>query len=674
MRFPSLLSSCLSLGLLFAPTLVRAAEASLASPGGRVVVFVSDTHGLRYRVMLDGQPALVESQLGLEFAGGAALGRASRIVATSQRDHEGSWENPLGQRRIVPDHYHELNLELAGSDALRFRLVIRAYDNGVAFRYEIPEQPGLSEYVVTAERTEFVFPADLKCWAGNPGACAEVQYPEKRLLQLNQGAAEPHVLPLLVQLPKGYAAIAESDLLDWAGMFLRAADPLSDGSQRPGAKVALAERSDHRGLVVGRSRRVSPWRVVMLARDAAELLTNDLVATLATPSCVADRSWIKPGASAWDAWWTGVNPSQPENTGVYSRGDTRSHREFIDFAAEMGLRYQVMDWFWYDHMTLWDKGLHSPPNNPPGDFSRPLPHIDVPGLVSHARERGVGLWIWAHCLDIRTYGMERALSHFAGLGLVGIKVDFFNSDSQETVQWVVELLECAARHHLMVDLHGFYKPTGLARTYPHFLTQEGVLGNEYNKLPGKQCDTRHTITLPFTRGLLGPMDFTPGGFLNRSAAEFKVASPAEVMGTRARQLAETVVYFSPLVVLCDSPANYRGQPGVEFLRALPTVWDETVVLSAEVAGHVVIARRSGSRWYLAAMNGETPLTLRVPLRFLGAGRWELHAFADAADSETHPQALSEYFAKLESTQTLELTLSGSGGYAAVLSPEAVAKP
>jgi alpha-glucosidase len=654
---------------LLAPPFAHAKEESLASPDGRVVVAVSDTDGLHYRVTFDGQPALADSRLGLDFSGGISLGRTAKISAATRDEHDGSWENPFGPRRVVPDRYRELKLELVeNADApKRLNLIIRAYDNGIAFRYEIPAQPGLETFTVTHELTEFIFPTDLKCWAGNPSGCAENQYPEKRLTQLTTNAGWAHVLPLLVELPNGYAAIAESDLIDWAGMFVSAATPGADGSPRPGAKVALASRHDGNGLVVGREHRLSPWRVVMLARSAADLLTNDLVATLATPSRIADTSWIKPGVSAWDAWWTGVNSSQPENTGVYSRGDTRSHKEYIDFAAEMGFRYQLMDWFWYEHMTLWDKGLNSPPNHPSGDFTHSLPHIDVPGLVAYARERNVSLWIWAHSLDIKTFGLERALDHFVKLGVVGIKVDFFNSDSQETVQWIVQLLESAARHHLMVDLHGVYKPTGLARTYPNFLTQEGVLGNEYNKLGGNQCTTRHTITLPFTRGLLGPMDFTPGGFLNRTAADFKVASPAEVIGTRARQLAETVVYFSPFLCLCDSPTNYRGQPGVEFFRGLPTVWDDAVVLSAEIAQHVVIARRSGSRWYLAAMNGDTPLTLRVPLHFLGEGRWQLRAFADTPESAGHPEAISDTTRPVSATDTIEITLSTAGGYAAVLS-------
>ncbi|HEY8994549.1 MAG TPA: glycoside hydrolase family 97 protein [Lacunisphaera sp.] len=669
MKISSAFAPAVALWLaLSATSQLLAKEESLTSPDGRVAVVVTDTGGLRYHVTLDGQPALANSRLGLDFAGGISLGRATTITTAARGDHDGTWENAFGPRRVVPDRYRELKLELTESadGPRRLNLIVRAYDNGVAFRYEIPAQPGLVDYVVTDELTEFVFPSDLKCWIGNPSGCAENQYPEKRLTELTSSLTWPHVLPLLVQLPKGYAAIAESDLIDWAGMFLSAAGPRADGTPRPGAKVALAQRNDHNGLVVGKDRRVSPWRVVMLARNAGELLTNDLVATLATPSQIADSSWVKPGVSAWDAWWTGINPTQPEQTGVYSRGDTRSHKEYIDFAAEMGFRYQVMDWFWYEHMTLWDKGLNSPPNKPSGDFTHPQPHIDVPGLVAYARERNIGLWIWAHSLDIKTFGLERALTHLAAQGVVGLKVDFFNSDSQETVQWIVELLECAARHHLMIDLHGVYKPTGLARTYPNFITQEGVLGNEYNKLDGKQCDTRHTITLPFTRGLLGPMDFTPGGFLNRTDADFKVTAPAQVMGTRARQLAETVVYVSPLLVLCDSPANYRGQTGVEFFRGLPTVWDDTVVVSAEVAEHVVVARRSGSRWYLAAMNGDAPLTLRVPLKFLGTGSWQLRSFADTAESATHPQAIADSTRTVAPGDTIELTLAPAGGYAAVL--------
>ena len=638
----------------------RAREESVASPDGRIVVAVNDTDGLRYYVTMDGAPVLTESRLGLDFEGGFSLGRDTAIKSATRSDHDSTWDNPFGQHRTVRDHYRELTLSLhEQADApARFALIVRAYDNGVAFRYELPEQPGLEHYVVTDERTEFIFPADYACWAGDYSDCAECQYPEKRLSELGANSARAHVLPLLVQLPHGYAAIAESDLLDWAGMFIAGAGPRADGTPRPGAKVALAPREDHHGLVVGHDRRLSPWRVIELVRDAKDLVASELVPTLATPSQLADTSWIKPGVSAWDPWWTGTNPTQPKFKGLNSRGDTRSDEDYIRFASEMGFPYQLIDWFWYEPM-----------DNRKADLTKPAPHVDIPGLIAFARARHVRLLLWMNSHDLTRQGFDPVFDQVVKWGFAGVKIDFMNSDSQETVNWYAAVLAAAARRHLMVDLHGAYKPTGLARTWPNFITQEGVLGNEYNKIPWnpRACSTLHTITLPFTRGLLGPMDFTPGGFLNRTAADFKITAPAEVVGTRARQLAETVVYFSPLTVLCDSPENYRGQPGVEFFRGLPTVWDDTVVLSAKVADHVVIARRSGSRWYLAAMNANAPLTVTVPLDFLGGGAWTLRAFADTPESATAPTSIAESTTVVHGGASLTLTLAPAGGYAAELS-------
>jgi alpha-glucosidase len=641
------------------PFRLGGAEESITSPDGRVVVSISDAGGLHYRVSFDGAPVLTDSSLGLDFEGGFSLGRRAAILRTARTEHDDTWENHFGQHRTVRDHYREAKLELQETaDAPgRLNLIVRAYDNGVALRYEIPVQPGLDSYVVTNERTEFIFPADLTCWAGDYSDCAECQYPEKLLSRLTANVAKPHVLPLLVKLTQGYAAIAESDLLDWAGMFVAAAGPRADGSLRPGAKTTLAARKDGHALVVGKDRRLSPWRVIMLAREAKDLVGQDLVATLATPSQIADTSWIKPGITAWDSWWTGTNPTQPEFKGLRARGDTRSHQEYIQFAADMGFPYQLIDWYWYEPM-----------NNPKADLTMPAAHVDIPGLIGFARERNVRLLLWLDSHDLARQGFEKVFTQVAAWGFAGVKIDFMNSDSQETVLWYADVLAAAAGHHLMVDLHGAYKPTGLARTWPNFITQEGVLGNEYNKIRAGACSTLHTATLPFTRGLLGPMDFTPGGFLNRTPAEFKVTAPAEVVGTRARQLAETVVYFSPLLCLCDSPENYRGQPGVEFFRGLPTVWDDTVALSAEVAQHLVIARRSGNRWYLGAMNGDAPLSLRVPLKFLGAGRWKLHAFADTPESARQPERIADTTATVGAEDTLELSLAPAGGYAAEFSP------
>ncbi|MEI6176201.1 MAG: glycoside hydrolase family 97 catalytic domain-containing protein [Verrucomicrobiota bacterium] len=228
----------------------------------------------------------------------------------------------------------------------------------------------------------------------------------------------------------------------------------------------------------------------------------------------------------------------------------------------------------------------------------------------------------------------------------------------------------AAKHHLMVNFHGAYVPTGLARTWPNYITQEGILANEYSKFSGS-CDPKHHITLPFTRNLLGPADFTPGGFLNRSVSQWRKTSPTQVMGTRARQLALATLLDSPLLCMADSPANYRGQTGLEYFRGLPTVWDETRVLSANLAEHLVEARRKGDIWYIAAMNHDKPLTLRVPLDFLGDGEHTIRIFADKPESATTATEITDTTRPITAKDSLEIPMVGDGGFAAVIIPPTV---
>jgi alpha-glucosidase len=647
-------------------TSAHSAEERVSSPDGAMKVIVSDDHGLNYRLEIGGKVVLTNSPLGLEFQDGAKLGPLAILTKASTKKHDDTWENVFGNRRVVRDDYRELRLTLkeSGTQTQTFGLIVRAYNDGMAFRYDLSQSSGLGNFVLTNELTEFRFADDYRCWAGDESECAENQYPEKKLSAIRSegrsGRPFRSVLPLVVETPAGYIAVAESDVLDWAGMSLT-------GTGTSAAKAILDRRSDGNGLVVSSTPRVSPWRVLIWGRTAAGLPGSDLVATLATPGRVKDTSWIKSGACAWDSWWTGINPydSDPKHRGVEARGTTPSHKEFIDFAAEMGWAYQLMDWYWYQGMTSYNKSLHSSPNPMRGDFKHSVSEINVTELIQYAKSKNVRLLIWAHSLDIETFGVENALSYIADQGFAGVKIDFLNSQSQETVQWCEQVLATAAKHHLLIDFHGTYKPTGLARTYPNFITQEGVLGNEYNKLGGNRCSPQHAITLAFTRALLGPMDFTPGGFLNRAPKDFKTTVPAEVMGTRARQLAMAVIYPSPLLVLCDSPQNYRGQPGLEFLRGIPTVWDETMVISGAVGKSIVMARRSGEKWYLVAMNGDDAAQLPVSLSFLGKGQWELQHFADKSDGSDY-QAVVESQENVTAKSALTLLLAPAGGYAGIL--------
>ncbi len=653
-----------SLLALLAPA-APAADQKLSAPDGKLSVIVSDRGGLNFRVEVNGVPVVTNSPLGLEFRDGTRLGPDAVIQKTDRKKHNGYWENPLGNRARVRDSWREMRLMLKDtpSGQRTFGLIVRAYDDGIAFRYDLPESSGLGQFVLNNEITEFRFAEDYRCWAGRENASAENQYPEMRLSAVpGTRAGRPYrsVLPLLVETPHGYFAIAESDLLDWSGMSL-------SGTGEPSVRAVLDRRTDGNGLVVSSVPCVSPWRVLIFGKTAADLADSDLVATLATPSKLKDISWIKPGACAWDAWWTGINPHDPDprHRNVESRGTTPSHKEYIDLAAEMGWSYQLMDWYWYHGMTSYDKSLHSRPNPVQGDFRKPVPEINIPELVQYAKSRNVRLFIWAHSLDVKTFGVEEALAYFAELGFAGVKIDFFNSQSQETVQWCEKVLEIAAKHRLLINFHGIHKPAGMSRTYPNFITQEGVLGNEYSKLGGNQCTPLHTITLPFTRALLGPMDFTPGGFINRPAKEFKVAVPAQVMGTRVRQLAMAVIYPSPLQVFCDSPQNYRGKPGIEFLKDIPTVWDESRVISGEVGKSIVLARRSGDRWYVAAMNGDGASELNLPLEFLGRGKWTIRSFADDSSGRDY-EAVQESTTAVDRKANLTLKLAPAGGFAGIV--------
>jgi len=606
---------------------------SVSSPDGRLTVDLAPGR-LTYEVKMDGQAVLAPSRLGLGFADGSEFGERAEFLRSERRSHRGEWEDAFGTDRRVKDRWNEIHLSFADTGR-NVGVIARVYDDGVAIRYELPG----GGYTISDDETEFRFPGDSPAWGGEFSSCAEVGYPETRLSQFPQKNA---CLPVVVKTPSTFVAISEADLLDWSGMFIRRSGP-------------TCLRASMASSTVGTGPRLSPWRVLMVGRTAADLVATNLIKNLAQPSRLNETAWIEPGISAWDPWWTGQNPTQPQFKGLNARGDTAADKRYIDLASEMGWRYQLVDWFWYDMGS-----------SDPATATKPVSSVDIPELFRYAKSKGVRLFLWVHSNDVKKMGADKLFAVYQKWGAAGVKIDFMNSDDQETVRWYEETLAAAARHHLMVDFHGAYKPTGLARTYPNYITQEGVLGNEYNKLPGERFNPHHMITLPFTRGLLGPADVTPAGFLNLDPANFRTnAVPTQTMGSRCRQLSLAVLMTSPFLCLCDAPENYRGQPGAEFLRGLPTVWDESRVLQADFAKSLVIARRKGRNWWLAAMNDTAPLTLRVPLKFLGNGQYRLETFADGAG----PADVKINSKHIRKQETLTIPMASAGGFVARFSAE-----
>ncbi|MFL6275328.1 MAG: glycoside hydrolase family 97 protein [Blastocatellia bacterium] len=593
----------------------------LLSPDGQLEVMVAlNSEGAPvYSVSYRNQPVIVPSTLGLEFKQGGLLSKNLRVTATRRDAHDETYSLVVGKARQARDHYNELVilLEEARAPQRKLDLIFRAYDDGAAFRYRLPAQAALTDFEIAAERSQFRFPTDLPCWALQRDSFStsyEGEYDRLTLNRISTGAIIG--LPLVVQMrdEATTVALSEADLDDYAGLYFTG---LNNGY---GVQSRLSPRKDDAGISVrghakGDGFR-TPWRVVMVASQPGKLIESLLILNLNPPNAIGDASWVRPGKAAWD-WWSG-----PVAQGVKQVGmNNETMKYYIDFASEFGLEYMLIDAGWYTPVA-W-----GPNADLKADITKTVPAINLPELVEYARSRGVGVWVWLNWVPANNQ-MDTAFPYYEKLGIKGVKVDFMDRDDQEMVAFYHRILKTAAAHHLMVDLHGAYKPTGLARTYPNYITQEGVMGAEYNKWSARVTAT-HNLTLPFTRMLLGPMDYTPGGFRNATRQEFKIQNTGpQVMTTRGQQLAMYVVYESPFACVSDSPDAYRNQPGSAFLKVVPTSWDETRVLGGEIGQFIVIARRRDQVWYVGAMTNEQAREVQVPLDFLGSGTYHLAGFVD----------------------------------------------
>jgi alpha-glucosidase len=665
--------SAVVFGIVFGLTAASAfADAVLSSPDGRIRITVSvkeklDPYPAGNRVYqsvaFKGTGILLDSPFGIDFKDHPPIAKNLRVVNEVRSSGDDAWETVVGKSRRIRNRYNELRLSLMETDPplRKIDLIYRATNDGAAFRYFLPEQEPLRAFKLSSERSEFQFADNHTCWAANFGGFLthqEAEFEKRKIGSLT--VSDPIGLPLLVQISDTcFVAITEAGLSDWAGMYVASA------GSRPNALVSvLSPRLDEPGVaVVSRTPRFSPWRVLMIGEKPGDLIESNLVLNLSEPSVIGDASWIKPGRCAWDRWWCG---SYAPDAGFPIGMDLPSMKYFTDFAAEMGWEYVLVDWYWYGSPFLdnWRP-------NPDVDITKFVPQMNVPELVRYAAGRNVGVLVWLewHHADRQ---MDEAFPLYEKWGVKGVKIDFMARDDQQMVQFYERTLKKAAEHHLTVDFHGAFKPTGLRRTYPNYITQEGVLGNEYNKWSDR-VTPGHTVTLAFTRMLAGPMDFTPGGFRNANQSQFKVVggdAPAPyVMGTRCHQLAMAVVYESPLQVFCDSPYNYRHSPaGLDLLKAVPVTWDETKVLAGQVGNVIVLGRRSGGEWYVGAMTDWDARSVEVPLSFLGAGPYRAQIWQDAPDSNEYPDRLEQKTVTVSASDRMTIRMAGGGGQVIRFSP------
>lgn len=611
---------------------------------------------LYYRVAYKGTPVLEDSPLGLDLLGAPALDGGFEVLEVAKRTEDSRWENAFGARRIVLDRYNEtvVALKEKAAPGRRLDIILRAYDEGVAFRYVLPEQEAMTEFTIASEATGFHFAADGFAYAldmGRFNTYNEGEYVRRPLADIKPASIVN--LPLLVELPGAglWAALLEADLTDYAGLYVGG---VAGAPNALAAKLSFPPNRRADQAVVGRTPKATPWRVLMVGTDPARFIErSDIVLNLSAPCALADTSWIKPGKAAWD-WWSGSHA-----TGVaFEPGmNTATMKHYIDFAARHGFEYMLVDAGW---APMSEDGRIE-------DILRHRPEVDVPAIVAYGKAKGVAtlLWVEWRALDRR---LDEALALYEKWGAAGIKVDYMNRDDQDMVNYYERVVRKAAEHRLTVDFHGAYKPTGLRRAYPNLLTREGVMGLEYSKWSDR-VTPEYDVTIPFTRMLAGPMDYTPGAMRNAAKGAFEARDVAPMsQGTRAHQLAMYVVYESPLVMVSDYPEAYEGQPGVEFIEKVPCVWDETRVLSGRPAEHIVVARRNGETWYVGAMTNWEARDAGLELGFLGVGDYEARVFADGPDAATDGTSLVVETKRVMAGDRLDLRLAPGGGAAVILTP------
>jgi alpha-glucosidase len=545
----------------------------------------------------------------------------------------------------VIDNYNELHLLLKekSDPGRQMELFMRVYNDGAAFRYKLFRGAKAGDRQIVKELTTFAVPGDPKAWVveyGGYSTSNEAEFFEHPLSYLNEKSIAG--MPFLMDYGNNcWVAITEAKIENYPAFYMG-----SNGTAgQLTTKLVPIPGEPENGVKVRFSNEVySPWRVLMIGETPGTLIESEIIQNLNDPCVIKDPSWIKPGMSAWDHWWSGeVKMEMPVI------------KQYIDLASEMGWPYMLVDWQWYGKF-----------NSPEADITKWAPQIDMPEIIKYAASKNVKIIVWLYSSDVnRNSAYRKAFPLYEKWGVAGVKIDFMDRDDQQMVNWYHDIIECAAVNHLLVDFHGAFKPDGIIRTWPNMITREGLMGNEYYKFSDKMSP-EHNVKLAFTRMLAGQMDYTPGGFLNVTRKQWKQQVPALVWNTRAAELSKFVIYESPLTVVCDHPDNILNQPGADFLKIVPTVWDDIKFLGGYPGDWVAIAKRSGDKWFIGVMNNSIGKPVELKLNFLPAGSYKIETWSDSKNSDKDPKELKKATITIKSSGTLKVTMSENGGFVAVI--------
>jgi alpha-glucosidase len=632
-------------------------ETVAVSPDGRNAIRLFE-HPLSFEVTRDGVTVVARSEIGLHLAG-ETLSTSGRIARLTRGAYEGTAASPV---------YKKASVDLSGrwlyADYGDWGVRLVARDDGVAYRFETRKD---GKVTVLGETSSLVLPdPEARCWATfTKSAGCEESVPQAAAVKdvrTDGGDRKMIYLPFVYAVGGKTVAVAESDVFDYPVWNLTRADGAFEASfarwpaktdrvggwgevkglATGGRWLRVEKEADH--IVETDGTRTYPWRTFVLADRPAGLCESDIIWALARPAAPEhDFSWVKPGKVAWE-WWNDF-----DNQGAQKGCTTETYRRFIDFAAASGIEYVILDEGWSKALDIWTYN----------------PNVDVPQIVSYAKEKGVGiiLWIaWAQAAGDEA----RVVGHFAKLGVKGFKVDFIDRGDAESERFLWTFAEECRKSRMLIDYHGAHRPTGMVRAYPNVVNFEGVFGLEQTKFYRGDDFPANDVRAFFLRLTAGPMDYTPGAMDNYPVGRYTGTNfnPGSV-GTRSRQIALMSLYEAPLQMLCDSPTKYeKNDECFRFMAATPVVWDDTVGLGGCPDTYAAVARRKGGVWYASAITNADARDVDLDTSFLGEGEWTAEIFRDAVDSDVIPTNYVHEFRKVKAGEKVKLHLAPGGGFAA----------
>ena len=646
------------------PSFAKDGNYQVSSPDGHITASVTVGENISYTVSRDGQTLIAPSTISMNLSDGIVFGLNDKVRKTVRASFDETFPTVAYKKAEVRDNYNQILLNFK-----EFSLIFRAYDDGVAYRF-VSNLDKKKTYEVISEQAEFNFGEDRQAFIPyvNSGAKTvegqffnsfENTYTVQNLSQWRKDRLA--FLPLVVAADDGVKIlITEADLTNYPGMHVIGTEGSNSlkGTFAPYPKVI--EQGGHnklQGMVKERENfiakasgdEVFPWRVIVVSTSDSQLAVNDMVWKLSPKQDVGtDYGWVKPGKVAWD-WWNDWNLYGVDfKAGI----NNETYKYYIDFASTHGIAYVILDEGWAVNLQA--------------DLFQVIPEIDIQELVDYGKERGVGIILWAGYWAFNR-DMEKVCKHYSEMGVKGFKVDFMDRDDQLMVNFHARAAETAARYDLMLDFHGTYKPTGLSRRWPNVVNYEGVHGLEQMKWRPKECDqVTYDVTVPFIRMAAGPMDYTQGAMRNASKSNYRpVYNEPMSQGTRCRQLAEYVVFDSPLNMLCDSPSNYIAEAEcTEFIAACPETWDESLGVNGKIGKYITIARRSGNAWYVGALTNWDERDITLDLSFLGEGEWTLDIFEDGPNAQKAARDYVHTTATVPASRKITVHLAPGGGWAA----------